>query len=303
MCPNCGAEIKRFDLNQHCFECGIDLFYSQQAKLLSNDAKRCELEFASFRLLSEKLKTAFISGKPQILRLVFIVLSLGSLFVPFAKLNVSLPFFHNGLSFSGYGIIMAATNGNIKALFTCLESETMHHIALCGIIMLCSMALLLLTILAVFVFIILTVVNMQRFSRFARVASVIGMALSVISAIIAVVFAFSDGAFAAGAIKTVFSVGALASFASFTGMFIANHIIVKRNITPAFKDVDIQRIATLKKVKRGEITFDELPLPVFESEEEKEARLKLEHEESEREAKEALDAAKQFEEKAGETIG
>ena len=64
VCPNCGAEIGRFDLAVHCKKCGVNLYFASQEKLLSEDAKRCELEFASARIVLAKVKAAQLKKTP-----------------------------------------------------------------------------------------------------------------------------------------------------------------------------------------------------------------------------------------------
>ena len=62
-CPKCNKEIGRFELAPNCKHCGVNIFYAQQEALLTEDAKRCELEYATFHILTSKLKNAFIGGK------------------------------------------------------------------------------------------------------------------------------------------------------------------------------------------------------------------------------------------------
>ena len=59
-------------------------------------------------------------------------------------------------------------------------------------------------------------------------------------------------------------------------IFILNHLVIKKNIQPEIKEVDLQRIEMKKRVKAGEISLDDLTIPVFESEEEREKRLEEE---------------------------
>ena len=92
-CPNCGGEIGRFELAPDCKHCGANIFYSQQEKLLAEDAKRCELEFASFRILKAKLKSAFIGGPIRIMRLVAMLIAIGFIFIPVVTLSVELSLF------------------------------------------------------------------------------------------------------------------------------------------------------------------------------------------------------------------
>ena len=52
--------------------------------------------------------------------------------------------------------------------------------------------------------------------------------------------------------------------------FLATNIAIIRK-TPEIKvsDTDKKRIALLKEIKTGKITYDELPVPIFETEEER----------------------------------
>ena len=50
--------------------------------------------------------------------------------------------------------------------------------------------------------------------------------------------------------------------------------MLKKGIEPAYRENDIKRRELLRKVCRGEIDLDSLPLPVLESEQEREERLK-----------------------------
>ena len=49
--------------------------------------------------------------------------------------------------------------------------------------------------------------------------------------------------------------------------------MLKAGIEPEYKENDIKRKALLKKVRAGEVELDSLPLPVFESEEERAERI------------------------------
>ena len=81
-----------------------------------------------------------------------------------------------------------------------------------------------------------------------------------------------------GFIEGETGVGALVCLAVLIFIFILNHLVIKKNIQPEIKEVDIKRVELNKKVKKGEVSLDDLPLPVFETEEEKAERLKKEGE-------------------------
>ena len=50
--------------------------------------------------------------------------------------------------------------------------------------------------------------------------------------------------------------------------------LAKNGIEPTYSENDIKRKELLKKVRAGEVDLDSLPLPIFESEEEHEERMK-----------------------------
>ena len=70
-----------------------------------------------------------------------------------------------------------------------------------------------------------------------------------------------------------FGIGSIACIAVLIFIFVLNKLVVSRNILPNIKEIDLQRVAIRKQIKKGEITYADLPLPVLESSEEKEKRL------------------------------
>ena len=98
ICPKCGAEIKRFDLAPNCKVCGVNMFYYSQEIELARDAKRTELEFAGARALVAKLKGNFVGGRIQISRMVFFILSIAVMCIPYFSIRISLPMSEIGFS-------------------------------------------------------------------------------------------------------------------------------------------------------------------------------------------------------------
>jgi len=270
-CPNCGNHIGRFELDQNCKNCGVNLFYFQQEKLLTNDAKKCELEYASFRILTAKLKAAFTGGSLQIERMALTVVCVGVLFIPFASFKVSLPLFDHSMSFGGYGLFKSFQDGSLLALLDFAEISVTADLALKSLLLVFIMLLILLVGLVVVAAELFSFINIKKSALALSVISAVGMAFSVIS----VMCAYSlDGS---SLPPEIFSVsvgfGGFASAAAFTALLVINILIAKRNIAPEIKDVDLLRVEMRKKVKRGEVSLEELPLPVFETDEEREKRL------------------------------
>lgn len=273
-CPKCGGEIGRFELSPNCKHCGVNIFYSQQKTLLTRDAKKCELEYASFRIMVAKLKNAFVGGIIQILRMVAMVLAICAIMVPFATVRSTVPLIDAKFSFGALGIFNAFSDGTLAVLFNLTDympSQAGLCLALLGLIVAIFLAGF-----GVFVALVLSFLNIQKSARITRVLSVIGgilcMGASVVSILAPSVMEKS------GFLEGSLGLGSFLCILIFIIIFVLNHLIIKKNIHPEIKQVDIDRKELNKKVKAGEISLDDLSLPVFETEEEKEARLKREAE-------------------------
>ena len=273
-CPNCNKEIGRFELSPNCKHCGVNIFYCQQKTLLTRDAKRCELEYAAFRILVSKLKTSFIGGKLQILRIVAMVMAIGAIFVPFGSISVTISPFNANFSFGAWGIYSAFTDGTFSALLNLggyAHKQVAISLAVLGLIV-----AIFLSGLGVFIALLLSFINIQKSAKIMRGLSLAGSMLCVGAFVVS---AFLPSVMnEIGFIEGETGVGALVCLAVLIFIFILNHLVIKKNIQPEIKEVDIKRVELNKKVKKGEVSLDDLPLPVFETEEEKAERLKKEGE-------------------------
>ena len=128
--------------------------------------------------------------------------------------------------------------------------------------------------LGVFGTLILSFVNIRASAKAACGFSVAGMLFSAMAAVTSVV-ALPQNA-ADTFIQAKPGIGTFFCIAIFVVIFVLNLLVIKKNITPDIKEVDVKRVELRKKIKAGEVTLGELPLPVFESEEEKAKRLEEE---------------------------
>ena len=268
-CPKCNKEIGRFELAPNCKHCGVNIFYAQQEALLMEDAKKCELEYATFHILIAKLKNAFIGGKIQIMRIVAMVLAIGAIFVPFASLEAGFLTFSAKISFGAFGIYQGFTDGTFMALLN--SAGYFPEIAFTTAALLALIVLIFLSGFGVFITLILSFVNVQKTARAAQKLSLIGIVLSVFSA--ALSFSLSTILSDVGFIQAKAGIGSLACLAVLVFIFVLNKLVVSKNIQPEIKAVDLQRVEIRKKIKNGELTYSDLPLPILESEEEREKRL------------------------------
>ena len=269
-CPNCGGEIGRFELDPNCKHCGVNIFYYTQNTMLARDAKRCELENASLRIFVSKLKTAFIKGALPISRIVFSVLTLCAILVPFTDAKLAMPVVSKSLSFGGIGLYQAFSDGTLSAVLAFRECADIDVFFIKALLIVLAMVLIVLAGATILVTEILSFINIQKTARIMRTVSVLGMVFSVFGAVMSFVLGNSADV---SIIKTTFGFGAFVALAMFIADFVINNLFIKRKIQHVAKEVDLQRIAMRKRIKAGEISLDDLPLPVFESDEEREKRL------------------------------
>lgn len=276
-CPKCNQEIGRFELSPNCKYCGVNIFYAQQEALLTEDAKRCELEYATFHILTAKLKTAFIGGKIQIMRIVAMVLAIGAIFVPFATVEANFSLFSAKFSFGAFGIYQAFTDGTLNAIFDL--SNYVPVVASSLLLLLGLIVLIFLSGFGVFVTLILSFINIHKTAKKMQILSALGIFFSLLSLGISIALPkiLSNVSF----LNAKFGMGSIACIVVLIFIFVLNRLIVTKNIQPEIKEIDLQRVEIRKQIKNGELTYADLPLPVLESPEEKEKRL-LEKEEKEK---------------------
>ncbi len=263
-CPNCSGEIGRFELSPNCKHCGANIFYVQQKTLLSRDAKRCELEYAVFRILVAKLKAAFIRGPVPVLRIVSMILAIGAIFVPFATVTADIPLISAEFSFGAWGVYSAFSDGTLEALLNMKEYIPVQVVACLSLLAL--MVLIFLVGFSIFLCLILSFTNLRKTAKVMRGLSVAGGILCAVAAVLSLMLTsiFESTSF----LTASWGVGAFACILVFVLIFVLNHIFIKKNFQPDIKEVDIKRVELSKKVKSGEVSLDDLSLPVFETDEE-----------------------------------
>ena len=268
-CPKCNKEIGRFELAPNCKHCGVNIFYAQQEALLTEDAKKCELEYATLHILTAKLKNSFVGGKIQIMRIVAMVLAIGAIFVPFASLEASFLTFTAKISFGAFGIYQGFTDGTFMAVLN--SASYFPQLAAATALLLGLIVLIFLSGLGVFVTLILSFINVQKTAKKAQALSFIGIVLSAVA--MAVSFSLNSIVADITFVQARAGVGSVACFVVLVLIFVLNKLVVSKGIQPEIKEVDLQRVEIRKKIKNGELTYSDLTLPVLESDEEKEKRL------------------------------
>lgn len=271
-CPKCETEIKFYNLKPNCKNCGVNILYYTQESGLIRDAKMSELEFASARIFGAKLLAAFISGPLQIIRIITTILCLASLIIPYVTFSLSMPLFNTEFSIGGIGIYKMISSGSLfiigNLLNSTLYSEIGFSISICLTILIIAAVLCI----ALTVISLLSFLDVNLFSKGAGIVSfcAAGFNIAAFIVILAVVFTADDSAYSSVSL----GFGSLVSAVILTVNGIINLLLSKKEIKLKIKDNDMERKEFLKAVKKGEINIDDLSLPVFETEEEKQQRLK-----------------------------
>lgn len=266
-CPKCGVEIGRFDLAPNCKKCGVHIMYYTQEEDLGRDAKKTELEFASARFLVERIKAAYIKGRIPIIRLIIGPLTLATLLLPQFNITLDFPLWKYDISVGALGIYNIISDSFWKILpdFGKLGvGEALYSITLASFILLLITALILL-LCAVFYF--TAFVNIKKTAKISCVLSGLAMLTSLINLVLSIVAVNVSGAIQFLTVKPMFG-GLLSTVV--IGIYLMTNIVMA--VSPPevqVKEADRKRIEIKEKLKKGEITIDELPLPiVFEEKKE-----------------------------------
>lgn len=271
-CPKCGGEIPFYDLRPNCKHCGVNIMYYTQEAGLTLDAKRTELESAVARMVIARIKANFIGGKLQIARMIVLFVVAATTLIPFGGAKYELPFFHETLSAGLIGLIGAFQNGLLLNIPQLLTSALVSRATVAAVVPIAMLLLLAVLDVALFVIYMLGFLNLTGTTKHQRNGSLVGAILACLTQIAVLVLYFTTPESAYSA--PVLGFGALVMAAAFLALFFLNRALLKKGIEPTYRENDLKRKELLKKVRAGEVDLDSLPLPIFESDDEREERLK-----------------------------
>ena len=271
-CPKCGGEIAFYDLRPNCKHCGVNIFYYTQETVLARDAKRTELEAGAARMVIARIKANFIGGKLQIIRMIAVIAAVCVLMVPVGAMSFSLPMFGGGISAGLIGLIQMMTNGMLSHLSDLMNSTLLSQQSKTAVILLALLGVLTVIGLLCFLTFLLGFLNLTRSTKFMRALSLVGMCAGLCTQVAAIVFAKTTPASALASVS--FGFGGAAAFAVYLVLYLLNRALLKKGVEPTYREFDPKRREMLKKLRKGEVDLDDLPLPIYESAEEYEARMK-----------------------------
>ena len=271
-CPKCGGEIPFYDLKPNCKHCGVNIMYYTQEASLIKDAKRTELEGASARMVIARVKAEFIGSKLAIARMIFSLLAVAALLVPFGSAHYIAPFLDKTLSVGIIGVIQGFSGGLIMSLPAFFGSALFADATKAVAVPAAFFVLAALLDVMIVVALIVGFLNLTKSAKFMRNTALAGVILCVIGEIATLVVMLNTAGTETATVS--FGFGALVAAAMFAVVYFLNRAMLKQGIEPVYKENDIKRKELLIKVRAGEVDLDSLPLPIFESEEEHEERMK-----------------------------
>ena len=130
-CPKCGKKIALTSIKPTCPSCGVNLLYYKIEERLEVDAINAELEHARTQKRIDRIKNATIGSPLSIVRLVLILLVVGTFFLPLAKLHTVGPFFEENVTFNALEIYNKVSAMDFDGLFGMFGSPLLGTAFIC----------------------------------------------------------------------------------------------------------------------------------------------------------------------------
>lgn len=260
-CPKCNHKLRFIDWKPECPNCGVNVIYYNFESQFYIDAKHSEMDVAKIRVKWARVKGAFIGNKLLVARLCLCIAPLLAALLPFGNIRFAIPLFEKNLPVSIIGLYSFFTDGTLD-YFSALKEYTILGTGaaqalriMFGLTAVAGIAFLL------FALQLLCFISFRKMTLLMAGASVLGMAAAAWT--VAQVLGFS--AAAPGAILSggpgyagygVFLCFAVVAFLQFAAL--------KKGLDIRYKEGDLYRIEVAKKLKRKELTLDDIPQPVYQ---------------------------------------
>jgi hypothetical protein len=268
VCPKCNYKLKMTNIAPNCPKCGTNLMFYGFEERFYREAKFAEMDIAAFRVWVAKVKAAFLGGKLQIARLCAVLLPIASLLVPLGTVDISLPLFDEKIQISGLGAYSLISKGALMTLLDFRQSQLFGELASKFILAFALFAVTALITVGILITQLLCFTNIKRTNVALVVLSALGLVTSAVSYILTL--RIPDYGQIVSSSPSI--LGLLSQLASLAVVLALNAVLLKKGIEVKYREGDLYRVEMLKKYKRKEITLDDLPLPVFETEEERAER-------------------------------
>lgn len=121
-CPKCGKKLGLLSFKPECPNCGVNLLYYKIEERLEVDAINAELEHAKTQQRIDRVKNAIFGSPFAIVRLVLILLIVGTFFLPLATLHTVGPLFDDSVTFNALEIYNKVSAMDFDGLFAMFGS-------------------------------------------------------------------------------------------------------------------------------------------------------------------------------------
>lgn len=272
-CPKCGTHIKVYQMSPYCKKCGVHLMFASFETQFQKDRRLAEMSMANFRCMLVKLKSAYISGKAQKLKIASVFFPVISLLIPFGSFSISTPVYSSDISFN---IIDLFAGPLLNGLFGKLDALSLSPVFGESLSMLKT--LIIVYAVAVVSAVIILLLELICFigNKKVQISTFIFSGTGIIATVASGIIAFSlKGLSDISIINTdvtfLFAVSALL----FIIPVVASFLCLKNPPVYKFREGDELRVEYRKKYKKGKIELLDIPAPIYESLEDKKERQKL----------------------------
>jgi len=259
-CPKCNKKLRLRDWRPECPHCGTNVVYYNFEEQFYIDAKGAELDAAKIRVKWTRVKTAFIGSKLLVARLSLSILPIIAALLPLGKLSISLPLFEKNIQLNIIGLFSAFSDGTFGYLSALRSSAVIGGVAAGAARIILGLSAAAAFALLVFLFQLLCFISIKKMTFIISAAGALGAAASIYT-IIAI------NSFSKAAASEIFTVkigfGGFAVIAAFAVIVALNAAVVKKGVKINYVEGDLYRVEVAKKLKRKEITLDEIPQPVY----------------------------------------
>lgn len=275
-CPKCGTHVKVYQMSPYCKKCGVHLMFASFEGQFQKDRRIAEMSMANFRYNMEKLKSAYISGKAQKMKIAATFFPLIALLIPLGSFSLATPVYTSDISFNVIDLFVFPffMNGLFGKLDVLSSGPVFGDVASALKTLIIVYAIMVVAAALILLLELFSFIGNKKTCIMTMIFSVVG----VIGSVLTKVFGSSliSAAEQTGSIVTVktgflFIVTALL----FVVPFISAVFCLKNPPVYKFRDGDELRVEYRRKYKKGMIDLMDIPSPIYESEEDKKEKSRL----------------------------
>ena len=238
------------------------------------DRRIAEMSMAYFRVMLMKLKSAYVSGKAQKLKIASVFFPLIALFIPFGSFAVSTPIYSSEIPFNITGLFIGPFL--LNGLFGKIDALSLSPVFGDALASLKTLMLIFAVACACAVVILLIERICFIGNKKVQIITIIFSASGIISSLAAGIFALSMKASSqAGAVSVTASFLFVVSALLFAVPLVCSVFCLRNPPVYNFREGDELRVEYRRKYKKGQIELLDIPAPIYESEEDKKERQKL----------------------------